>query len=101
MSLEVQRNSLLELNPSKIVLTKEENSDRYQAKLLLTNISQEHIAVKIKSNAPDIYAVKPKTFVLEPSAKQELRVTLKPSFPSVAYSRYFRICKVQASTNFV
>jgi len=74
MSSEV-KNSLLEFFPDRVILTKDDGT--YKSKLCIINVSQEFVAVKIKSNNPDIYVVKPKTFVVEPLAKKDIQFLLK------------------------
>ena len=78
-----QKSPYLVFDSEKIVFAKDASTEAYVSKLTITNDSTEHVAVKIKTNAPEFYTVRPNSLLLKPSAVQKLSLDSKHSLVAV------------------
>jgi hypothetical protein len=69
-----------------IVLKKDEADGMYKSKVTITNTVSEHMAVKVKCNAQNLYAIKSRAFVLEPLGSSNLKIVTKKDFVDVSVS---------------
>lgn len=72
----------LEISPQIITLAKNKEG-AFRGKIVVTNKSTEHMALKFKSTAPEYYAVKPRSFLLEPSKSHSVKFQAKSAFSPV------------------
>lgn len=85
MHSEKKKPSSIEFQPNKILLSKDNELNYYHSAITVYNKSGGHLAIKVKTNAPDAYIVKPNKFVLGPLSKIDLKITYQASTSTVYY----------------
>ena len=69
-----KKSPYIEFEPDKVYFSQSNQSNPFQAQLTIRNKSTVHIAIKVKTNAPASYIVKPNTCILAPTNKLELKI---------------------------
>ena len=63
----------------KVIFVKGKSDDNYQAVFEIENKSKEDIAIKVKTNASEIYIVKPNITSIAPLETKRLQIISQPS----------------------
>lgn len=72
-----KKSPYLHFDPSKVTFDKDVRDNVYKAKVGVLNNCDKHVAVKVKTNAPDSYVVRPNVLLIAPFTKQELFISCK------------------------
>ena len=67
----------------KVIFVKGKSDDNYQAIFEIENKSNEHIAIKVKTNASEIYIVKPNITSIAPLETKRLQIISQASLNTV------------------
>mmetsp|Transcript_6785 Transcript_6785/g.18830 ORF Transcript_6785/g.18830 Transcript_6785/m.18830 type:complete len:217 (-) Transcript_6785:80-730(-) len=71
--------ALLTVNPDDVVVFTKTQMNNPGTSLTLTNVSEGHVAFKVKTTAPKSYVVKPSYGTMKPGEKQEVQIILQLS----------------------
>jgi len=69
--------TLLTVNPHDVVVFTKTQMNNPRTILTLTNVSEGHVAFKVKTTAPKSYVVKPSCGTMKPGEKQEVQIILQ------------------------
>jgi len=66
-----------------VVLKQKASGDSYESKIIIENTSEEHVAVIVKCNAQNLYAIKARHFIIEPPKTKNIKIVTKEEFVDV------------------
>lgn len=81
----LKRSPHLMFNSPTVTFIKGSQDRIFKSKVSITNKSSKHMAIKVKTNAPDVYIVKPNLFALEPYTVQELLISCNHTVNIVSF----------------
>jgi len=76
--------SPLSFKSNIVVLKQRTSAKRYKSDIPITNESKEHIAVKIKCNARNLYATRTRHIIIEPSNTKSMIIVTRKEFVDVS-----------------
>jgi len=65
------------------VLKQNESNNSYESRIFIENTSEEHVAVKIKCNAQELYAIKSRHFIINPLTVKKKKFATKKEFVDI------------------
>ena len=72
--MEKNNSTIVLVYPSPLVITKQRNSNYYESKLNLSNLSNEYVLLKIYNNQHALYSAKPSTSYIAPKDKANVLI---------------------------
>ncbi len=72
--MEKNNSKIVLVYPSPLVITKQRNSNYYESKLNLSNLSNEYVLFKIYNNQHALYSAKPSTSYIAPKDKANVLI---------------------------
>ena len=66
--------------PTPLVITKQKNSNYYESKLNLSNLTNDYVLFKIYNNQHSLYSAKPSTSFIKPKETADvlIKMTINP-----------------------
>jgi len=80
---ETVKSPFLEFTPEKIIFSQLTPNGTYITTLSIRNTSEDHIAIKVKTNSPSSYIVKPNLSIIPPGGTTDLKINSQPGIALV------------------
>ena len=76
---------IISIKSSKITFYKNNPNGHHYSTIVITNKLEQHVAIKIKTNVPEYYIVKPNIFIINPLDTTEVDISCQHRINMVIY----------------